>query len=339
MIIKMPGIIATIWPATQSKERLMSLYKNGVRILRFNCSHASHEWMTSVLATAREVEKAVWNRFAFLLDTKWPWIRTWELKEPVYYEKWQEIKIVVDQDLVQDEDTMYIDYPHIIKDVEIWSLIRIESWLLDIRVTKKWKDHIIWVAENEAEITSKRHVNLPWIPIKLPWLTEKDKEDILFAIEHNMSYVALSFARKQEDVQELKEFLYKNWWAHLKVIAKIENQEWIDNISGIIRNADAIMVARWDLGAEVPVETIPSHQINMIWKAKRKWKKVIVATQMLESMITNHFPTRAEVSDIFYAVSQWADYLMLSWETSMWKYPISCIEVMNKIINEAEKYI
>jgi pyruvate kinase len=335
----MPGIIATIWPATQSPERLKFLYENWVRILRFNCSHATHQWMTEVLANAREVERMVWNRFAFLLDTKWPWIRTWELSNPVSYQKWEEIKIVVDKNLVDDDKVMYIDYPHVISDLDVWKLIRIESWLLDIIVTKKWKNYLIWTAENDAEITSKRHVNLPWVPIRLPWLTDKDRDDILFAIEHNMSYVALSFARKWEDLQELKEFLYKNGWAHLKVIAKIENQEWIDNIASIIRNADAIMVARWDLWAEVPVETIPSHQINLIDKTKRKWKKVIVATQMLESMITNHFPTRAEVSDIFYAVSQWADYLMLSGETSMWKYPISCVKVMNKIINEAEKYI
>ena len=335
----MPWIIATIWPATQSPERLKFLYENWVRILRFNCSHANHQWMTEVLTNAREVERAVWNRFAFLLDTKWPWIRTWELKTPVIYKKWDEIKIVVDQNLVKDEKTMYIDYHHIIQDLEVWNLIRIESWLLDIIVTKKWKDYLIGTAENDAEITSKRHVNLPWIPIRLPGLTDKDKDDIMFAIEHNMSYVALSFARKESDLQELREFLYKNWWAHMKIIAKIENQEWIDNVAGIIRASDAIMVARWDLWAEVPVETIPSHQLNIIQKTKRKWKKVIVATQMLESMITNHFPTRAEVSDIFYAVSQWADYLMLSWETSMWKYPISCIKVMNKIINEAEKYI
>ncbi len=335
----MPGIIATVWPATQSKERLMFLYENGVRILRFNCSHSSHEWMKTVLDTAREVERTVWNRFAFLLDTKWPWIRTWELKDSVFYQKWEEIKIVVDKNLVKNDKIMYVDYPYIIKDVPVWNIVRIESGLLDIKVTKIWKDHIIWVAENDAVITSKRHVNLPWISIKLPWLTDKDKDDVMFAIDHNMSYVALSFARKWEDVQDLKEFLYKNGWAHLKVIAKIENQEWIDNIAGIIRNADAVMVARWDLWAELPVETIPSHQINIIWKAKRKWKKVIVATQMLESMMENHLPTRAEVSDIFYAVSQWADYLMLSWETSVWKYPISCIKVMNKIINEAEKYI
>lgn len=335
----MPGIIATVWPATQSRERLMYLYENGVRILRFNCSHSTHEWMKTVLDTAREVERTVWNRFAFLLDTKWPWIRTWELKDPVFYQKWEEIKIVVDKNLVKNDKIMYVDYPYIIKDVPVWNIVRIESGLLDIKVTKIWRDHIIWVAENDAVITSKRHVNLPWIPIKLPWLTDKDKDDIMFAIDHNMSYVALSFARKAEDIQELKEFLYKNGWAHLKVIAKIENQEWIDNIAWIIRNTDAVMVARWDLWAELPVETIPSHQINIIDKTKRKGKKVIVATQMLESMMENHLPTRAEVSDIFYAVSQWADYLMLSWETSVWKYPISCIKVMNKIINEAEKYI
>jgi len=335
----MPWIIATIWPSTQSTERLKFLYENWVRILRFNCSHATHEWMKEVLDSARVVERMVWNRFAFLLDTKWPWIRTWELTNPVEYKKWEEIKIVVDKDKITDDKVMYIDYEHVIKDVEIGSIVRIESWLLDIKITKKAKDYVIWVAENDATITSKRHVNLPWIPIRLPWLTDKDKDDIMFAIEHNMAYVALSFARKWEDIQELKEFLYKNGWAHLKVIAKIENQEWIDNIAWIIRNADAIMVARWDLWAEVPVETIPSHQLNIIQKTKRKWKKVIVATQMLESMIENHFPTRAEVSDIFYAVSQWADYVMLSGETSMWKYPISCVKVMNKIINEAEKYI
>lgn len=335
----MPWIIATIWPSTQSPERLKQLYDNWVRILRFNCSHATHKRMKEVIQSARIVERAIWNKFAYLLDTKWPWIRTWELTTPVTYIKWEEIKIVANSSLVKNDRIMYVDYPYIIKDVEIWDIIKIDSWILDIKVTKKSKDHMIWVAENDATITSRRHVNLPWIPIRLPWLTDKDKEDILFAIEQNMSYIAQSFTRKWEDVQELKEFLYKNWWPHLKVISKIENQEWIDNISSIIRNTDAIMIARWDLWAEVPVETIPSHQINLIEKTKRKWKKVIVATQMLESMIDNHLPTRAEVSDIFYAVSQWADYLMLSWETSMWKYPISCIKVMNKIINEAEKYI
>lgn len=335
----MPWIIATIWPATQTTDKLKQLYDNWVRILRFNCSHATHDWMKEVIKSAREVERAVWNRFAFLLDTKGPGIRTWELENPVDYVKWEEIKIVVDSSLVKNDKIMYVDYPYTIKDVEIWSLVRIESWLLDIRITKKATNYVIWVAENDATITSRRHVNLPGIPIRLPWLTDKDKDDILFWIEQNMSYVALSFARKEEDIQELKEFMYKNGWAHLKVIAKIENQEWIDNIAWIIRSADAIMVARWDLWAEVPVETIPSHQINLIQKTKRKWKKVIVATQMLESMITNNLPTRAEVSDIFYAVSQWADYLMLSWETSMWKHPVACIKVMNKIINEAEKYI
>ena len=211
--------------------------------------------------------------------------------------------------------------------------------MFDIKVIKKYKDYIIWQALNTATIGSRRHVNIPLLKIKLPGFTEKDKEDILFGIKKNIAYVSLSFVRNAEDILELREFLYKNSAAHVKIIAKIENQEWLDNISDIIRVSDAIMVARWDLGAEVPIETIPSHQMNIIEKTKRKSKKVIVATQMLETMITSRVPTRAEVSDVFYAGLQWADYLMLSWETSVWQYPITTVQVMNRIIAESKKYI
>ena len=192
---------------------------------------------------------------------------------------------------------------------------------------------------NKFTVISKRHINLPWLKIKLPGITEKDKEDILFGIKHNISYVSLSFARSAKDLAELREFLYKNQSAHVKIIAKIESQEWLDNLSEIIRAADAVMVARWDLWAEVPIETIPSHQLNIVGKVKRKWKKVIVATQMLETMMDNCIPTRAEVTDVFYAVLQWADYLMLSGETSAGKYPIETVEVMNRIIAEGKKFI
>ena len=335
----MAGIIATVWPSTQTREKLIALYDNWVRILRINCSHATHEWMETFFTTVRKVEKEISNTFAILLDTKWPGIRTWELAEPVSYERDEKLKIVVDQSLIEDSKTIFVDYPFLLKDVCVKWIIKIDSGSFDIQVVKKYKDHIIWKAMNKATIGSKRHVNVPWIKVKLPWLTEKDKEDILFAIKRNISYVALSFTRKAEDILELKEFLYKNSAAHVKIIAKIENQEWIDNISDIIRVSDAIMVARWDLWAEVPIETIPSHQMNIIGKTKRKSKKVIVATQMLETMMTSRVPTRAEVSDVFYAWVQWADYLMLSWETSIWKYPITCVKVMNKIIAESKKYI
>jgi pyruvate kinase len=335
----MAGIVATVGPATQKREKLLSLYENWVRILRINCSHATHEWMWELFSVARKVEKEISNTFAFLLDVKGPGIRTGELEEPITYEKDEKFKIVIDKDLVDDSKTMLVDYPFLIKDVALKWIIRVDSGLFDIKVIRKHKDHIIWQALNTATIWSKRHVNLPWVDVKLPWLTEKDKEDILFGIVHNISYVALSFARRAEDVQELREFLYRNNGSHLKIIAKIENQQWIDNISEIIRVSDAVMIARWDLWAELPIETIPSHQMNIIGKAKRKSKKVIVATQMLETMMNSRVPTRAEVSDVFYAWVQWADYLMLSGETSIWKYPIHCVQVMNKIIAESKKYI
>jgi len=335
----MAGIVATIGPATQTRERLIALYDNWVRILRINCSHATHEWMEEFFTTARKVEKEISNTFAFFLDIKGPGIRTGEVEEPVTYEKDERFKIVVDQSLVDDPKTMFVDYPFLVKDIQAKSIVRIDSWLFDIKVVKKYKDHIIWQALNKATVGSTRHVNIPWLKIKLPGFTEKDKEDILFGIKRNISYVSLSFVRNAEDILELREFLYKNNAAHVKIIAKIENQEWLDNISDIIRVSDAIMVARWDLGAEVPIETIPSHQMNIIGKAKRKSKKVIVATQMLETMMNSRVPTRAEISDVFYAGLQWADYLMLSGETSIWKYPITTVQVMNKIIAESKKYI
>jgi len=335
----MAGIIVTIGPSTQTKERLTSLYDNWVRILRINCSHATHDWMWEVFSVARNVEKSVSNKFAFLLDTKGPGIRTWELQENVSYEKDEKFKIVVDKELVDDPKTMFIDYPFLLKDILLKWIIKIDSGLFDIKVIKKYKDYIIWQALNTASVWSKRHVNVPWLIVKLPPFTEKDKDDILFGILNNISYVALSFTRKAEDILALREFLYKNNGAHIKIIAKIENQEWIDNVSEIIRVSDAVMIARWDLWAEVPIETIPSHQMSIIGKAKRKSKKVIVATQMLETMMSSLVPTRAEVSDVFYAGLQWADYLMLSWETSIWKYPITTVKIMNKIIAESKKYI
>ena len=268
----MAWIIVTIGPASQTEDKLKDLYDNWVRILRINCSHATHEWMEGVFINARKVEKVVSNKFAFLLDTKWPGIRTWELENPVFYEKDEKFKIVVNQEFVDNEKTMFIDYPFLIEDAKLNWIIRIDSWVLDIQIVKKTKDCLWWVALDSAEIWSNRHVNIPWLDVKLPGLTEKDKEDILYWIFYNISYVALSFARRADDIQELREFLYRNNWAHIKIIAKIENQQWIDNIAEIIRVSDAIMVARWDLWAEVPIETIPSHQISIIGKVKRKWK-------------------------------------------------------------------
>ncbi len=187
-------------------------------------------------------------------------------------------------------------------------------------------------------VGSRRHVNLPGIHYNLPGITQRDKENILFAIQQKFAYIALSFTRKAEDIQELRAFLLANGGEDIQIIAKIENQEGIDNVNAIIDASDMVMVARGDLGTELPVEMIPMHQMNIIKSCKIKNTPVIVATQMLESMISNPVPTRAEVSDIFYAVREGADYVMLSGETAIGKYPIQCIQVMNKVIAEAQKY-
>lgn len=187
-------------------------------------------------------------------------------------------------------------------------------------------------------VGSRRHVNLPGIHYNLPGITQRDKQNILFAIQQKFAYIALSFTRKAEDIQELRAFLLANGGEQIQIIAKIENQEGIDNVTAIIDASDMVMVARGDLGTELPVEMIPMHQMNIIKSCKIKNTPVIVATQMLESMISNPVPTRAEVSDIFYAVREGADYVMLSGETAIGKYPIQCIQVMNKVIAEAQKY-
>ena len=179
---------------------------------------------------------------------------------------------------------------------------------------------------------------MPGVHYKLPTLTKKDFEDIAYAIKLKISYIAVSFTRSAKDIQTLRNFLKKNKGDQIQIIAKIENQEGIDHIESIIDASDMIMVARGDLGAELPVETIPAHQMEIIKRCKIKNTPVIVATQMLESMIFNPVPTRAEVSDIFYAVREGAEYVMLSWETAVGNYPLECIKVMNKVITEAEKY-
>lgn len=335
----MSGIIATLWPAIFSKDMIEKLYKSGVRILRFNFPHAKYDWIQEMKSIITEVEKKTWWKFMLLCDTEWPWIRTWILKTEQSYLEWEIFKICIDHQYVDEAKTMYCSYPYIIKDLKEWDIVKIDSGLFDVEVVRKTKNYLYVKALSNAIVGSQRHINLPRKKLRLPTLSDKDKQDISFCIKENFRYVAMSFVRNAEDIRELRNYLYDHGASHLQIIAKIETQEAVDNISEIIRASDAIMVARGDLGTEMPIETIPWIQQHIVWKVKRKWKKVIVATQMLESMIENPIPTRAEVSDIFLAVREWADFVMLSWETAVGKFPIECVKVMNNVIAEANKYI
>lgn len=333
----MTNIIMTIGPATNSEAQLIQCYKQGVRILRFNFPHYNQESVKKDLITIRKVEKKLWEKFQLLLDTEGPQVRTGMLEVPIEYEIREKFRIVIKESKRGDRDLL-CDYPDLIKDVKIGTIIKIDSGLFDVKVVQKWSESLVVQAQNSFIVWSRRHINTPGVKYKLPTLNKSDFADVSFAIKNKFSYIAVSFARSWEDIILLKKFLKKNKAEQIKIVAKIENREGIDNLQDIIDVSDVIMVARGDLWAELPVETIPVHQMHMIGSCKNKNTPVIVATQMLESMIINPVPTRAEVSDIFYAVREGADYVMLSWETAIGAYPLECIKVMNKVIKEAKKY-
>jgi len=333
----MTSIVMTIGPATNSESQLIRCYENGIKILRFNFPHYTQETTKRDIEIIHAIEEKIWGQFQLLLDTAWPEIRSWYLETPISYSVGEMFKIYTDESK-RDAKWLFCDYPSLVTDVKIGGIVKIDAGLLDVEVMEKGSEYIVVKSLNNFVVGSRRHINLPGIHYNLPGITTKDKENVLFAIKEKFEYIALSFTRKADDVIELRNFLKANGGENIKIIAKIENQEGIDNVSAIIDASDMIMVARGDLGTELPVEMIPIHQMNIVKECKIKNTPVIVATQMMESMINNPVPTRAEVSDIFYAVREGADYVMLSWETAVGKYPIECIKVMNKVITEAEKY-
>ncbi len=336
--MKRTKIIATIWPVTANKEKVLELYDAWVNIIRFNFSHATYKEALSSTSIIKDLNASWKTNLSLLLDTKWPEIRTWEVKESIIINEWDVFSLVTDNSVLKWKD-LFCNYKHLSEDVDEWGIIVIDSGLLNVKVLKRNNNSVEVKALNSSKIWSKRHVNLPWVKLKLPWMTTKDKEDILWWIKNDFSFIAASFIRSADNVQQIRDLLDQNWWWHIKIISKIENQEWVDNLKEIVKVSDGIMVARWDLWVEVPIQKLALYQKKMIQQCKKKWKFVIVATHMLETMIDNPFPTRAESSDIFNAVLQKPDCLMLSWETTIWSFPIECVELMTSIIVEAEKHI
>lgn len=337
--MKKTKIVATVGPATELSESLASLFDGGVNVLRFNFSHAKHEGVAAIMERVRELNASGRTNLSTLLDTKGPEIRTGDLSEKRRYVRDDEFKMYVDQKSADADNTgIFCDYPYLLEDLQIGETVRIDSGLLDVEVIGKTENALVVRARNDAIIGSKRHVNLPDTKIRLPGVTDKDKEDILFGISEGMDFIAMSFVRTRENVEELRSLLAENDAAHVKIIAKIENREGLDNLDAIIEASDGVMVARGDLGIEVPIESLPFHQKEIVAKCKQAGKFVIVATHMLETMIENPFPTRAEVSDIFNAVAQRADATMLSGETTTGKYPLESVAMMRKVIESAEGY-
>lgn len=328
----MPQIIVTLWPSTHNKTSLIQLYQNGVRLVRLNFTHETPEKATSIMKMIHQVEKEVGGKFEVIMDIEWPSIRTGVVTNPIRYKKWDFFKLVANKEKAIGTD-IWCDYPDIVHDVKVGSIIKFESGLFDAIVREKNSEYIVLEALGEFVMISKRHINLPGIRTKLPTITKKDKHNIEFAQKSKFSYIAISFCRSAKDVHEVRKLLKKT--KQIKIIAKIENQEGVKNIDEIIDASDMVMVARGDLGTELPLEKIPELQMEIVKKSKLKHTPVIVATQMLSSMVTSPAPTRAEVSDIFLATIEGADYLMLSEETTIGQHPIESVEIMNKIIAEA----
>lgn len=335
--MKKTKIIATVGPATESEEQLVALYKAGVNIIRFNFSHANYDVARAIMGRIRKLNSEGKTNLSALLDTKGPEIRTGDLESKIQFNKGDIIKIYTDLSKFQDDGaSLFCDYPYLVDDVSVGQVIKIDSGLFNVEVKEKASDHVVVVAKDSALIGSRRHVNLPGVRLRLPGITDQDKRDVLFSIEEGYDFIAMSFVRSRANVEELRSLLASHNASHVKIISKIENEEGVENLDEIIEASDGVMVARGDLGIEVPIEKLPVYQREIVKKSMIQGKFVVVATHLLETMIENPFPTRAEVSDIFNSVRQRADCTMLSGETTVGKYPIEAVQMMTAVIKEAE---
>lgn len=342
--MKKTKIIATLWPASDSIEKIEALYNAWVNVVRMNYSHTNYDYFGWIIDTVKDLNSEWKTNLGILTDTKWPEIRTKAIDNKIELEKW-DIFLISTLQLEKnvknnDKKIVVCDYEYIISDLDIWHIIDIDTWLLKAKVIEKNENNLVCVALNKHSVWSKRHLNLPGVKLHLPWITDSDKKDIEFAVSKWTDFIALSFVRNRENILELREYLKQiKAPENIQVISKIENQESLDNLDEIIEESDWIMIARWDLWAEIAFETLPIVQREIATKCKKQGKYFIVATQMLETMITNPIPTRAEVTDIFNATMQKADCTMLSWETAAWNYPIESAETMARVLKYSESQI
>lgn len=328
-------IVATIWPSSQSYDMLRSLVDAGLTAVRMNFSHGDHAYHQTTIELTRRIEQENNTFIPVILDTKGPEIRTGKLKNgtPVTITMGQTVT-VTPEPIEGDETTLSITYQDIAKDMKPGMMIMIADGLLRLEVTDIKSREVHCIARNTATIGEKKNVNLPWVIVNLPAMSEQDKRDLIFGCEQQVDYIAASFIRKASDIQEIRALLTQYGWKYIKIIAKIENQEGIDNFESILKEADGIMVARGDLWVDIPLERIPLVQKMMIRRCNEVGKPVITATQMLESMIKNPRPTRAEVTDIANAILDGTDAVMLSGETAGWDYPLEAVTTMKQVIDE-----
>lgn len=334
MIPKQTKIVATISDLRCDQDFIRNLHENGVDVVRLNTAHQTHADTLRVIKNIRKVSE----RIAILLDTKGPEIRTAVTDEPIILKKGETIKIAganAVEERKSSASLVYVNYSDFVKDVPNKAVILIDDGELGLRVVKKTSSYLLCEALNNGEIKSNKSINIPDLHINLPSLSAKDRDYIDFAIKNDLDFIAHSFVRNKDDILAIQKILDKKK-SKIKIIAKIENREGVNNIDEILDYAYGIMVARGDLGIEIPAEEIPLIQKELIKKCIARHKPVITATQMLHSMIKNPRPTRAEISDVANAILDNTDAVMLSGETAYGDYPIEAVDIMTKIIKHTE---
>ena len=336
--MKKTKIVCTIGPASESVETLVELMNSGMNVARLNFSHGDFEEHGARIRNIREAAKITGKTIALLLDTKGPEIRTNNMKDGLVHLMTGDTIRIAMEEVEGTKEKFSITYPELINDVVVGSHILLDDGLIDLEVIEldKANNEIVTRVLNEGDLKNKKGVNVPNVSINLPGITEKDAADIRFGIEHDVDFIAASFVRRPSDVLEITKILEEENATHIQIISKIENQEGIDNLDDILKVSDGLMVARGDLGVEIPTEDVPVVQKEMIKKCNALGKPVITATQMLDSMQHNPRPTRAEASDVANAIYDGTDAIMLSGETAAGDYPVEAVKTMHNIAVRTE---
>ena len=341
-LLRQTKVIATVGPASESKEMLESLIREGVDVFRLNMAHADHDWVKEISARIRSVGVKLNREPAIMMDIKGPEIRTGFLNKPISLEEGNLLELSHRFDSVSagkgDLVQVQVSYEKLSEHLEIGGKVLLDNGLISLEVVEQTPDSVVCKVLQDATLGSRRHVNLPGAETDLPSITEKDMADSLVGIECKHDYFALSFTRDADAIDLLKSFLRENG-SDAQVIAKIEDQQGVGNLDEIITAADALMIARGDLGIECAFEELPIIQRHAVGACQSRGKPVIVATHLLESMIDSPVPTRAEISDVANAVNEGADCLMLSGETTTGKQPVQCVQLLNRISARIESEI
>lgn len=336
--MRLTKIVCTFGPAVATSNDCRSLIRSGMNVARLNFSHGDHATHLATLQRIREISNAEGSDTALMLDTKGPEIRTGDVVEPISITKGEKVLFTHDRNVTYKGTVVHVNYAAFGADAKNAEAILIDNGELSFQFVQKTKQGVLLQAEQHGSIGSKRHINLPGADVSLPSMTDRDWKDIAFGVEHNVDYVALSFVRTAKDIDDVRAFLKKKK-SDMHIIAKIETRLSVQNIESIIHASDGIMIARGDLGAEMPFEKIPAVQDMIVRACRKAGKPVIVATQMLESMIKNPMPTRAEVTDVAHAATVRTDATMLSGETAVGAYPLKAVKAMTHILEETESHL